>query len=79
MMIRRSYFLTIVSRSLYDGRMRRRGPLSERVTIPMKAELLQAVDEWRRRQPDIPNRAEAIRRLLEQALGLSSDDEEPRW
>ena len=45
----------------------------------MKAELLQAVDEWRRRQPDIPNRAEAIRRLLEQALGLSSDDEEPRW
>jgi hypothetical protein len=29
---------------------------------------LKSVDEWRRRQPDLPSRAEAIRRLVEQAL-----------
>jgi hypothetical protein len=27
-----------------------------------------ALDDWRRKQPDIPTRSEAIRRLLEQAL-----------
>ncbi|HEV2620197.1 MAG TPA: hypothetical protein VGU23_09705 [Acidobacteriaceae bacterium] len=29
---------------------------------------LRAVDEWRRVQQDLPNRSEAIRRLVEQAL-----------
>jgi hypothetical protein len=29
---------------------------------------LDAVDDWRRTQPDIPPRAEAIRRLVSQAL-----------
>jgi len=27
------------------------------------------VDEWRRKQPDLPPRAEAIRRLVEKGLG----------
>lgn len=31
---------------------------------------LTALDEWRRQQPDLPSRAEAIRRLME--LGLSA-------
>jgi hypothetical protein len=31
-------------------------------------EFLRKVDNWRRQQPDIPGRAEAIRRLVEQAL-----------
>jgi hypothetical protein len=26
------------------------------------------IDEWRRRQPDLPNRTEAVRRLIEIAL-----------
>lgn len=29
---------------------------------------LEKIDDWRRRQPDIPPRAEAIRRLVEVAL-----------
>jgi hypothetical protein len=29
---------------------------------------LATIDEWRRAQPDIPSRAEAIRRLVEIAL-----------
>jgi hypothetical protein len=32
------------------------------------ADFLAQVDEWRRAQPDIPGRAEAIRRLVEIAL-----------
>lgn len=31
-------------------------------------EFLKRIDDWRRRQPDIPGRAEAIRRLVEIAL-----------
>jgi hypothetical protein len=30
--------------------------------------MLSAIEEWRRRQPDLPSRADAIRRLVEQAL-----------
>jgi hypothetical protein len=33
-------------------------------------DFIRAVDEWRRKQPDIPGRAEAIRRLVE--LGLKA-------
>ncbi|MGX9982939.1 hypothetical protein [Methylobacterium fujisawaense] len=29
---------------------------------------MEAVDEWRRNQPDLPSRTEAIRRLVEEAL-----------
>jgi len=29
---------------------------------------MDAVDEWRRHQPDLPSRTEAIRRLVEEAL-----------
>lgn len=31
---------------------------------------LEIIDNWRRTQPDIPSRAEAIRRLVEKALKL---------
>jgi hypothetical protein len=33
---------------------------------------LTAIDEWRRGQPDIPSRTEAIRRLVEIALAAES-------
>lgn len=39
-------------------------PYQMRVT----AEWLAIIDEWRRQQPDIPSRAEAIRRLVEKGL-----------
>lgn len=35
--------------------------------------LLAAVDEWRKEQPDLPTRPEAVRRLVE--LGLKQPEE----
>ncbi|SDD58639.1 hypothetical protein SAMN05444678_11688 [Sphingomonas sp. YR710] len=29
---------------------------------------METIDEWRRKQPDLPPRAEAIRRLVEKGL-----------
>jgi hypothetical protein len=39
-------------------------PYQMRVTPEFDA----MIDEWRRKQPELPSRAEAIRRLVEQAL-----------
>jgi hypothetical protein len=41
---------------------------SERIHLPISPELAREVDEWRRRQPDLPARSPAIRRLIEIAL-----------
>ena len=35
-------------------------------------DFLRVVDEWRRRQKDLPSRAEAIRRLVELATSISA-------
>ena len=43
---------------------------SERFEMRISEELLASIDEWRRHEPDIPPRAEAIRRLVE--LGLKA-------
>jgi metal-responsive CopG/Arc/MetJ family transcriptional regulator len=43
---------------------------STRVHIMMSPSELRAVDEWRRQQPDLPSRAEAIRRLIQ--LGIAA-------
>ena len=48
--------------------------MSDRINVPMEPELVREVDEWRRQQPDLPNRAEAIRRLVKQALGIAEDE-----
>jgi hypothetical protein len=34
------------------------------------------IDDWRRKQPDLPSRAEAIRRLIAQALAADARDGE---
>lgn len=36
----------------------------------VSTEFLRTIDDWRRVQPDLPSRAEAIRRLIE--LGLEA-------
>jgi metal-responsive CopG/Arc/MetJ family transcriptional regulator len=41
---------------------------TERFEMRVPASFLKMVDEWRRKQPELPSRAEAIRRLVE--LGL---------
>ena len=42
--------------------------LSNRFEMRATDSWLHRVDDWRRKQPDLPSRAEAIRRLVE--LGL---------
>jgi hypothetical protein len=41
--------------------------------IRASPDMITRIDEWRRLQQDIPNRAEAVRRLVE--LGLASKPE----
>jgi hypothetical protein len=41
---------------------------NERFEMRVPTSFLRAIDAWRRKQSDLPSRAEAIRRLVEQAL-----------
>lgn len=47
------------------------GVATERVQIVAPASWIELVDEWRRRQPKIPSRSEAIRLLVD--IGLKAD------
>ena len=42
----------------------------QRMHMVMPASLTKKIDDWRRREPDMPNVSEAIRRLVE--MGLES-------
>ena len=42
--------------------------------IRLSASFWRKVDEWRRVQPDIPTRAEAMRRLVE--IGLAAEQQQ---
>ena len=46
-------------------------PLDQRVPLMMSRSQIAAVDQWRREQPDIPSRSEAIRRLIEKGIAAS--------
>jgi hypothetical protein len=46
----------------------RSGPLNQRIPFATDLEQVRAIDEWRRKQPDLPSRSEAIRRLVDFAL-----------
>jgi hypothetical protein len=51
------------------------GRIQDRIfRMRVSDKFLRSIDNWRRRQEDRPSCAEAIRRLVEQALTLSSDD-----
>ena len=43
--------------------------LSERMALALSKALVRRIDDWRRKQPSIPTRAAAARRLIEAALG----------
>lgn len=48
---------------------KKRAPVTgEPVTVGLQPEMAKEVDDWRRKQPDLPGRPEAIRRLVE--IGL---------
>lgn len=40
----------------------------ERFEMRVSEDFLRQIDDWRRQQPDLPSRAEAIRRLIEAGL-----------
>jgi hypothetical protein len=65
--------------SLRDGRLYNLGmrneALDQRVPFATSRTQLRAIDEWRRKQPDLPSRSEAIRRLIDQALGMTVESE----
>jgi hypothetical protein len=42
---------------------------SERFQMRVSPSFLRLIDEWRRKQPDLPSRAEAIRRLVQRGVG----------
>jgi hypothetical protein len=42
--------------------------LDQRLQLVVSKAQIRAIDEWRRRQPDLPSRSAAIRRLVEAAL-----------
>ena len=43
------------------------------VRLPLEGPIFALVEDWRRSQPKIPSRNEAIRQLLQQALERSSE------
>jgi len=43
-------------------------PKTERFEMRLDEATIKRIDDWRRAQPDLPSRAEAIRRLVDQAL-----------
>jgi len=45
------------------------------VQVRMSSDLRRAIEEFRRQQPDIPTRPEAIRRLLKQSLERQERDD----
>jgi metal-responsive CopG/Arc/MetJ family transcriptional regulator len=40
----------------------------EQVVVRLQPDLLSKIDKWRRNQDDLPSRAEAMRRLVDQSL-----------
>jgi hypothetical protein len=48
---------------------------SEAVTVRLERSSLTRLDDWRRNQPDLPTRPEAIRRLIELGLKAAKTDE----
>jgi hypothetical protein len=48
---------------------KRPGQVGQLVATRVQPELLKRIDAWRREQPDLPSRPEALRRLAAKGLG----------
>lgn len=46
-------------------------PKTERFEMRLELEMIERIDNWRRKQSDLPTRAEAIRRLVD--FGLTAN------
>lgn len=49
-----------------------------RFEIRLSPQLSDKIDRWRRRQPDVPSRAEAARRLIDLGIDASPAPSPPR-
>jgi hypothetical protein len=45
---------------------------TERLLMRVSKDFLQAVDEWRRKEADLPGRTEAVRRLVQLGIDASA-------
>ncbi|MEM7621124.1 MAG: hypothetical protein AAF228_11810 [Pseudomonadota bacterium] len=50
-------------------------PKTQQFQMRVSPDFLEKVDSWRRNQPDLPPRAEAIRRLVEQSLTGKTEEQ----
>lgn len=49
-------------------------PKTERFEVRLEPSTIERIDQWASRQPDRPNRSDALRRLVERALETKIDD-----
>jgi hypothetical protein len=56
---------------MYAAIMTDTEPKDQHVPVMMSASELREINDWRRRQDELPSRSEAVRRLI--ALGLAND------
>lgn len=49
-------------------------PPNKGTTIRLPEDFWRQIDEWRRRQADLPSRPEALRRLAERALRAEAEE-----
>lgn len=49
--------------------------LTERIQLVASKEFIELVDDWRRKQKEIPSRSEAIRQLVKRAIENDSSVE----
>jgi len=61
-------FMAKTTREITKSGRKRAPETGTPVLVRLQADPLAAIDDWRRSQPDLPSRSEAIRRLVE--LGL---------
>src|SRR5438046_2460209 len=52
-------------------------PLDQRLQLVISKGQVATIDEWRRRQPDLPSRSAAIRRLIGLGLGKAPTSTPP--
>lgn len=52
-----------------NARKKRPAQTGEMVATRIQPDLLERIDAWRREQPDLPSRPEALRRLAAKGLG----------
>jgi metal-responsive CopG/Arc/MetJ family transcriptional regulator len=51
--------------------MKKQDQRFERFDMKVPPGFLERLDQWRRKQPDLPNRSEAVRRLVETGIAAS--------